>query len=953
MGSEHAARSQEAEQEAPQALTAAPGPAAAPGRLDPGAVLAMQGSAGNAAVASLLARQPAPPPVAPPPPAPAALIAKAHGGDKVGFLQDLRALAGASAGDAGIRGAIDTLRLDGTLTPGETMRAIALLQFGAERQWPQAVTNFAAGVDGGQFALGAVLPPAGADGLRQYCIERAEAAAEGGLNAPGAAAAAPADVKRDYRIRFDARWDLPRFAAFAIDFDAKQPSKGPRNERAHEIFTELYAAEPALKLAYDANTGGVRELCDTYAHPEGANVGASPKIQALRALFNGPQIVANGTAHAGYTAFLATVVPVAEPLEANDRDYIDNSRAWRGIIERKVRGTTDAITQVLFDHMKSSILNAFPPAPAGGGAAGGAAAPPPPAPAPGPVVAPNAAQQAFLASITFTGMATPLHVNTAEQDLTYQVRSSKPNPGLDVRRHVIVEPAAKVKGGQDDETAWAPGASAADHTAKVKVDAGGAGGTDFTARLRMEGVPAAAFPERNVVTRVEDDRQIWFVSMLDPGLLFTQENLFLRWAPGAAMNYFGGQMPIEVVPNLPAPNPGLSMFMRGHIKRGATKIANFPAVAFGQGQEALLGSTIVRPPTPAPAGPDHLELTVELFGTAAMAGAPLRTIVRPFDIGPALAVVPGGDAALIATDNGLLNLPRATPGSLRNHLSTFPAGSNEQRMLAAIEAGSVKVQATIVRSDSAQWLKAVPGRGNPAVDVAYAIGAVSNARTLVGQPNAIGWHWQQFQDHVFLNLTPNSHNPAVKRPVADVTPFLMHEGIHALDQPQTNTFERYQTEFRAYWVQGIGGALPTAFDPNLPEKIGPRSQRANAIFKHVYGSATYEWVKPAYDGNVGGFRDRVDAYLYPDGVNLLLSAHLAELRQEIESFAAGAAFDAKRAAINARFGVCDADEKREIAGNRVWRNLVETKFPGVAPPVGGGAPTPRAEQIKTILGIAL
>jgi len=151
----------------------------------------------------------------------------------------------------------------------------------------------------------------------------------------------------------------------------------------------------------------------------------------------------------------------------------------------------------------------------------------------------------------------------------------------------------------------------------------------------------------------------------------------------------------------------------------------------------------------------------------------------------------------------------------------------------------------------------------------------------------------------------------------------------------------------------MGAALSTEFNPNLPETIGPRSERANAIFQHVYGSATYDWVKPAYDGNVGGFRDRVDAYLYPDGVNLLLSAHLADLRQEIESFAVGAAFDAKRAAITAAFGICDATEKREIAGNRVWRELVEAKFPGVAAPIGGGAPTPRADQIKAILGIPL
>jgi hypothetical protein len=947
MGPEHAARSQPAEREAPQALTEAPGAASAPGRLDAGVVLAMQGSAGNAAVASLLARQPAPPPVAPPPPAPADLIAKAHGGDKPGFLQDLRALAGASAGDIAIRGAIDALRLDGTLTQGETIRAVALLELGAERLWPQAVSNFVHGVDGGQFTLAGLLPPAGADALRQFCIERAGAAAEGGLNPPGTAVAPGAQVARDYRIRFDARWDLARFSALAIDFDPALSSKGPRNERARAIFDELYGAEPALKKAYDINSAGVRDLCDTYAHPEGANVLASPRIAALRARFNGAQIVANGTTHAGYVAFLAGVVPLALGLDATDRAYIENSRAWRGIMERKVRGTTNAITQTLFDHLKSTILAARPAGPGGG--AGGPAPPPP-----GPVHAPTAAEQAFLTSITFKGPASPVAADTAEKDLAYEIRSPAPNPGLNVRRHVIVEPAAKVLSGQDDETVWAPGAAAADHTAQVEVDAAGAAHTDYTARLRMEGVPAAAFPERNVVNRVTDDRQTWFVANINHGLLFTQENEFLRWAPGTTMNYFGGQMPVEVQPGLPAPNPGLPIFMRGRIARGASTIANFPGKPFGQGQESLLGSKIIRPPTPVPAGPDHLELTIEFFTTAAMAGAPLHTIVQPFDIDPALPVVAGGDAALIAADNTQLNEPRATAGSLRNHLSTFPAGSNEQRMLAAIEAGSLKVQATIVRSDSATFLKGPPVRGNPATEVAYAVGAVTTARTLVGQANAIGWHWDKFADHVFLNLTPNSHTPAAKRAPADIAPFLMHEGIHALDQvaPAGNTFARYQQEFRAYWVQGLGGGLSAEFDANLPETIGPRSERANAIFKHLYDSATYDWVKPAYDNNDGGFRDRVDAYLYPDGINLLLSAHLADVRKEIETFT-GVDFPAKRAAITTAFGVCDATEQREIAGNRVWRNLVEVKFPGVAPPVGGGAPTPRAEQIKAIMGIPL
>jgi hypothetical protein len=91
-------------------------------------------------------------------------------------------------------------------------------------------------------------------------------------------------------------------------------------------------------------------------HPEGANVIASPRLQTLRALFDGPQIVANATSSPGYTAFMAKVVRAARALDANHRAYVENSRGWRAIIERKVRGTTGAITEILFESTKSTIL---------------------------------------------------------------------------------------------------------------------------------------------------------------------------------------------------------------------------------------------------------------------------------------------------------------------------------------------------------------------------------------------------------------------------------------------------------------------------------------------------------------------------------------------------------------------------------------------------------------------
>jgi hypothetical protein len=224
--------------------------------------------------------------------------------------------------------------------------------------------------------------------------------------------------------------------------------------------------------------------------------------------------------------------------------------------------------------------------------------------------------------------------------------------------------------------------------------------------------------------------------------------------------------------------------------------------------------------------------------------------------------------------------------------------------------------------------------------VAYGCGGLDDAHTLVGQPNAVGWQRPSFPDLVYLNVTPDPQHPGVKRPVAGLAVFLTHEGIHAADQPKTNTWERYQKEFRAYWVQGVSAAESQEYDASIPETIGPRSPRANAIFRFIYYSATYGWVKPAYDSNDAGFRDRVDAYLWPDMVNPMLSGHLADLRREIEGYG-GAGYAAKKVSVTARFNACDASEKEAVAGNRVWRDLIEKKF----------ASAVEGAEIKGILGI--
>jgi hypothetical protein len=132
--------------------------------------------------------------------------------------------------------------------------------------------------------------------------------------------------------------------------------------------------------------------------------------------------------------------------------------------------------------------------------------------------------------------------------------------------------------------------------------------------------------------------------------------------------------------------------------------------------------------------------------------------------------------------------------------------------------------------------------------------------------------------------------------------------------------------------------------------LGPKAPRARTIFTFLYTNQTYSFVKPAYDGNVDGFRERADNYLFPDGINLTLSPTLAALRSEIETGTpvAAPAFAAKKAGVIAKFGLCTVADRAEIKHNRDWRDLVEVKFTGmtVGPPA-----VAQKDEIKDALGI--
>jgi len=125
---------------------------------------------------------------------------------------------------------------------------------------------------------------------------------------------------------------------------------------------------------------------------------------------------------------------------------------------------------------------------------------------------------------------------------------------------------------------------------------------------------------------VVDGRLAWFRAHVTHGLEFMLAN-------GLDIRYFGGHLPVTVIPSLPAPNPDLTIFMRGEQRRAGVLVATFPTapappVPFDPGaSQAILGKTILAP-TPVPAAPEAAELRIEFVASQAPAAPVVHTIVR-------------------------------------------------------------------------------------------------------------------------------------------------------------------------------------------------------------------------------------------------------------------------------------------------------------------------------------
>jgi hypothetical protein len=136
-----------------------------------------------------------------------------------------------------------------------------------------------------------------------------------------------------YRARFEGLYFLPEFFGRSDAFDQKLDAKGPRTPHARAVFERIYADDAAIKKAYDADTGGIREQIDTYTMPDGMNQINSPRLQTLRAAFFSFSVPVTD---AVYPAFRSGIKSAAAALDDDDRKAIDASNDWQRLINDHV-----------------------------------------------------------------------------------------------------------------------------------------------------------------------------------------------------------------------------------------------------------------------------------------------------------------------------------------------------------------------------------------------------------------------------------------------------------------------------------------------------------------------------------------------------------------------------------------------------------------------------------------
>jgi hypothetical protein len=116
---------------------------------------------------------------------------------------------------------------------------------------------------------------------------------------------------------------------------------------------------------------------------------------------------------------------------------------------------------------------------------------------------------------------------------------------------------------------------------------------------------------------------------------------------------------------------------------------------------------------------------------------------------------------------------------------------------------------------------------------------------------------------------------------------IVHEVQHDADHHGGGDFDRYQTEFDAYWIDKTygdkssktGSADDTMTADDGTVMAGFDNERQQTIFLHLYNSATYSYVATGWA--TAAFKASVLALTYPKGINLVNSTRIDDVYLEL------------------------------------------------------------------------
>ena len=739
-----------------------------------------------------------------------------------------------------------------------------------------------------------------------------------------------------YRARFNSLYRQAPFTALPELFDPTLSSRGPKTERSRRVFEAIHRENAAFAAAYDGNVGGLKEQVDRYQGPEGLNLLDSPGLQRLREVFFGFTVPVPA---ASFAAFRAVVTAAARPLTAEDRDEVDRSLDWQLLVDRHL--TSNARR----DEIKNIIRTAT------------AAPPPPPAPpavgAPPPVGG-AVTPQSFVDSVTLGGPAAPVPAIARTQPVTLTPRSGQPNPAVIISSQTTVTPAASVAGANvSPASVWPPAAVA---------------GTPFVPNIAVTGpialdaqlalvngpqglVPSVPIPRFRFT--IDDRRQANLGANWQPAIEFNDGARQSPFIVGSTPRYVGGAQTIGVRATMPVPpgtNPGLTLSIEARIDRGGAIVALPLRAAYPpNAAESALVPLILPAPAVMPFGGDPVDVVTRLLdATGALVS--LRSVAMT--ILPD-AVYPQVDAETAWNDDeAQLHDPAGFIGHLAAGVGAAPGLAN--MIDRPGHPGPIVIHPMVQRHDSAAYVT-LENAGTPdPSEAAYLVAtppyaAHPDAPHTMVLPTGAGGFRVEAGGHpaypgrfILLSRTPDVTLGVPRRSDAEVEIVAIHEATHFMDPTTGATpFEQYLVEFRAYWMDGRFGppnlAVPVSpdhfraeFDPR-EEPPGPKSPRAKAIFRLMYDDPKlYPFCKPNYDANTNRFREKVDSYLVPDGINLILSPQLEALRVRFTA-GVGPSFAIFRAGVRAFFGVgppppggvLSGPEQDFVTQSRAWRDQVD------------------------------